>query len=297
MSTHRGAVVVGIDGSGSALQAVRWGAAEAARRHVPLRLVHAFDHAVDGVVGRPGLGTEFHDLLVAQAHRTLTEAAEVARDTVSGVEVDEQMVVGYPIPVLVDESSRAALVAVGDRGRTRLAELVAGSVPSALAAHGQCPVVVVRGAQPDPADPARPVVVGIDGTPASEAAIAFAFSTASALHAPLVAVHAWSVPVIGTVPVPPGVTTTAEAAAEEILAERLAGWGEKYPDVSVRRAVVNEQPARLLVQEAEQAQLVVVGSRGHGHIAGLVLGSVSHALVHRSPCPVVVVGPEAAERP
>jgi nucleotide-binding universal stress UspA family protein len=296
MSTQRSAVVVGVDGSDSALEAARWGAAEAARRHVPLRLVHAFDHAVDGVVGRPVLGTEYRDVLIGQAHRMLAAASDVARDEVPGLEVEEQLVVGYPIPVLVDESRRAELLAVGDQGRTGLAELIAGSVPVALAAHGKCPVAVVRGAQAGATGPDRPIVLGVDGTPASEAAIAFAFATAAARHAPLVAVHAWSVPATGTVPVSSFVITAAEAGAEEILAERLAGWGEKYPDVSVRRAVVNDVPARLLVREAESAQLVVVGSRGHGHIAGIFLGSVGHALVHCAPCPVVVVRPDA-ERP
>jgi nucleotide-binding universal stress UspA family protein len=294
MNAHRSAVVAGVDGSDNALEAVRWAAAEAARRKIPLRLVHAVDLAVDGVVGQPGLGTEYRDEMIGQAHRMLAAAAGIARDEVPGWEIEEQIVVGYPIAVLVDESRRAELVAVGDRGRTWLGELVAGSVPVALAAHGKCPVVVVRGTRPAPTATARPVVVGVDGTPASEAAVAFAFSTAAALHAPLVAVHAWSVPVIGTVPVPSPVIDAAEAGAREILAERLAGWGEKYPDVSVRRTVVEDSPARLLVRESEHAQLVVVGSRGHGHLAGMFLGSVGHALVHRAPCPVAVVGPDAA---
>ncbi|MCW2717165.1 universal stress protein [Pseudonocardia sp.] len=291
---HRRTVVVGVDGSEEALRAVRWGAVAAARRHTPLRLVHAFDWAVDRVVGQPGLGEDYHDILLANGRRLLTEAADLAEGHAPGIEIEEQLIVGYPIEVLGDESRRAEMLVVGDRGLTRFAELLAGSVATALAAHGECPVVVTRGLEQETSDAAGPVVVGVDGTPVSEAAIAFAFETASALHAPLVAVHAWMTPLVGTVPVDPVVLAAVEGAANEILAERLAGWGEKYPDVAVRRVVVNDRPVRALAREAERAQLMVVGSRGHGLVAGMVLGSVSHVLVHRAPCPVAVIRPETA---
>ncbi|WP_296374256.1 universal stress protein [Pseudonocardia sp.] len=289
MNTHR-TVVVGVDGSEDSLRAVRWGADEAARRSVPLRLVHAFDRTAEHVVGLPALGEQDRDILLEQARRLLTEAAAVAETAFPGLEVQAQLVVGYPIPVLADESGRAQLVVLGSAGRGRFLELLAGSVASGLAAHGRCPVVVVRGAEQDRS---APVVVGIDGTPASEAAIAFAFETASVRHAPLVAVHAWQTPLVGTVPPDPAVVTAAEGVAHEILAERLAGWTEKYPDVHVRRAVVDDRPAPLLVREARGAQLLVVGSRAHGRLAGAFLGSVGHALVHRAPCPVAVVRPES----
>jgi nucleotide-binding universal stress UspA family protein len=289
---HPTTVVVGVDGSEDSLRAVRWAAAEAGRRAVPLRLVHAFDRTVEHVVGQPTLGEQDRDIQLAQARRLLTESAAVADSAVPGLRVEAQLVVGYPIPVLVDESGRAELMVLGAAGRTRFLELLAGSVASALAAHGRCPVVVVRGADRDQSSTSAPVVVGIDGTPASEAAIAFAFETASARHAPLVAVHAWQTPLVGTVPPDPAVVTAVERVAHEILAERLAGWHEKYPDVHVRRAVVNDRPAPLLAREAEGAQLLVIGSRGHGVLAGTFLGSVGHALVHRAPCPIAVVRPE-----
>jgi nucleotide-binding universal stress UspA family protein len=292
MNAH--SIVVGVDGSPDALGAVRWGAAEAARTGATLRLVHAFDHAADGVVGLPGLGDEYRTALLGQARRLLTDAAEVARREAAGVPVEEHLVTGYPIPVLVEETRHAALVVVGGRGRTRLGELLAGSVASALAAHGRCPAVVVRGGAPDPT---RPIVLGVDGTPAGEAAVAFAFAAASARHVPLVAVHAWPLPFIGTVPVDPGVLAAAEESARKVLPACLAGWTEKFPDVAVRQVVANDRPAHLLLREAERAQLVVVGSRGHGLVAGMVLGSVSHALVHHAPCPVAVVRPDPAERP
>ena len=274
----RRTVVVGVDGSDEALRAVRFGAVEAARRRLPLRLVHAFGWVEERAVGQPALGARYRDILLAQARRFVAAAAEVAAAAAPGVDVEQQVVIGFPIEVLADESRRSRLLVLGDRGLTRFEGLLAGSVSVALAAHGECPVVVVRGAEPDPE---RPVVVGIDGTPTSEAAIAFAFDEAAARRAPLVAVHTWEPP-------EPGADGTL---AEELLAERLAGWSEKYPDVPVRRVVSPGRPVPVLMHEAARAQLVVVGSRGRGRIAGMVLGSVAHALVHRAPCPVAVVRP------
>jgi nucleotide-binding universal stress UspA family protein len=133
------------------------------------------------------------------------------------------------------------------------------------------------------------VVVGIDGTPSSEAAIAFAFDAAAVRGVPLVAVHTWLDemydPVVGELVD----WQSAVVQAEEVLFERLAGWGEKYPDVPVQRLVTRGLAGRALLDQAAKAQLVVVGSRGHGEIAGLLLDSVSNALIHKAACPVAVV--------
>ncbi len=288
MSTHPArTVVVGVDGSEESLRAVRFGAAEAARLRLPLRLVHAFGWVTEHVVGQPSLGERYRDILLADARRLVADAAGVAVAECPGIDVEQQVVIGFPIEVMADESRRARLLVLGDRGLTRFKGLLAGSVSVALAAHGACPVVVVRGAESGDPDEVRPVVVGIDGTPTSEAAIAFAFEEAAARGVPLVAVHAWAVP-LGVDPTDSGDVATQ---AHEILAERLAGWSEKYPDVRVRRAVVQDRAVRVLDREAQHAQLVVVGSRGRGRLAGMVLGSVAHALVHSAPCPVAVVRP------
>jgi nucleotide-binding universal stress UspA family protein len=284
----RRTVVVGVDGSDEALRAVRFGAVEASRRRAPLRLVHAFGWVVERAVGQPALGERYRDLLLEQARRFVAVAAGVAAGEAPGIEVEQQVVIGFPIEVLADESRRAQLLVVGDRGLTRFEGLLAGSVSVALAAHGDCPVVVVRGAEPGDPEQVRPVVVGIDGTPTSEAAIAFAFEEASARRAPLVAVHTWGIPPAGD----PTARAVAGTVAHEVLAQRLAGWTEKYPDVRVRRVVLQDRPVHALVREAHHGQLLVVGSRGRGRIPGMVLGSVAHALVHRAPCPVAVVRPE-----
>jgi nucleotide-binding universal stress UspA family protein len=176
---------------------------------------------------------------------------------------------------------------VGDRGRGRATSALAGSVAVGVAAHSACPVVVVRGTEGH-SDQPLPVVVGIDGTPLSEAAIAFAFEAASARRAPLVAVHTWDGSVIAELVD----WQSAAVEAEEELAERLAGWGAKYPNVAVQRVVGRAAAARALLDQSTRAQLVVVGSRGHGEIAGLLLDSVSNALVHAAGCPVAIVRSE-----
>ncbi len=141
-----------------------------------------------------------------------------------------------------------------------------------------------------------PVVVGVDGSPTSEAAVGFAYEAAASRRVGLVAVHTWS----DTVADPELAVLLDRQVIEDgerrVLAERLAGWGEKFPDVAVERVVTCDGPAHALLGRAAGAQLVVVGSRGRGEFAGLVLGSVSNALVHRAPCPVAVVRPADAGR-
>jgi nucleotide-binding universal stress UspA family protein len=282
---RRRTVIVGVDGSEEALRAVRWAVPEARRRQATLRLVTAFAWTDDRMVGWPGLGqAAYGERLRAAAEHDLAAAASVAAQLDPDLPVEQDLVLGFPGGVLVDQARGAELLVVGDNGRGRLGSVLAGSVAVGVAAHAACPVVVVRGVEPQP-DERLPVVVGIDGTPLSEAAVAFAFEAASARRAPLVAVHTWVGPLIAEL-----VDWRSTAvASEESLAERLAGWGAKYPDVHVQRVVARTSAARALLDQAARAQLVVVGCRGHGEMAGLLLDSVSNALVHAAPCPVVIV--------
>ena len=172
-----------------------------------------------------------------------------------------------------------------DTGAGGFGTLVLGSVGSAAAAHAACPVVVVRG-ESTPTD--GPVVVGVDGSRLSEAALAFAIDAAVRRGTSLVAVHAWQ---DAANPRVAALIDWKAVAAEEaaVLAERLAGWQEKHPDLTIERRVVRDSPAHELTALSEQAQLVVVGSRGRGGFAGLLLGSVSQALLRHAACPVAVV--------
>jgi nucleotide-binding universal stress UspA family protein len=232
------------------------------------------------------------DVLVTAARAQLDRAAAAAMRDEPGLDVQQQLIVGSPIPVLAQEARRAQLLVLGDRGLGQVEGLLVGSVAGALAPHASCPVVVVRGDDDPPAS--LPVVVGVDGH--SDAAIAFAFEAAAARRVSVVAVHSWWQPVFE--PEMAGVLFDREAIQadeERILAQRLAGWAEKYPGVFVERCVIADSPARGLLAQARAAQLVVVGSRGRGAFASMVLGSVGNVLLHRSPCPVAVVRPETAQ--
>jgi nucleotide-binding universal stress UspA family protein len=164
-----------------------------------------------------------------------------------------------------------------------------------LAAHAPCPVVVVRG-EDGASAVGRPVVVGVDSRDTSEAAIGFAYEAAASRGVGLVAVHAWSDFVYD-----PQVAQLIDRELlveneRDVLVKRLAGWGEKYPEVELTRVVARDRAAHTLVEESKDAQLVVVGSRGRGNLAGLLLGSVGHAVLHRSHCPVAVVRPDTVPR-
>jgi len=282
-------VVVGVDGSGSAYRAVEWATAEAALRCVALRLVSAFSWTTsDHPTRQSGRVAQYRDQLLEAARHRLSRAARIAEDTGLGVETTQQVEIGAPIEVLGSEARRARLLVLGDRGLGGVAGLVLGSVAVALAARGACPVVIVRG---ETGNTDGPVVVGIDGSPVSEAALAFAFDAAAVRGVALVAVHAWS-PTAVDKALEPVMDWDAVADEEEaVLAERLSGWGQKYPQVTVRRSVVRDGAARALVDASRGAQLVVVGSRGRGEAAGLFLGSVSHGVLHAAHCPVAIVRP------
>jgi nucleotide-binding universal stress UspA family protein len=194
--------------------------------------------------------------------------------------------------LLVEESERARLVVVGSRGLGGFTGLVVGSTALTLGAHARCPIAVVRTPGGDEEPPTTgPVVLGVDGSPAGEPAIGFAYEAAALRRVPLVAVHAWSDVSMRPSMLPPldYDWPIIEDDERRLLAQRLAGWQEKYPEVRVERLVTEGRPARSLLRAAESAQLVVVGSRGRGGLRGLLLGSTSQALLHHAPCPVTVV--------
>jgi nucleotide-binding universal stress UspA family protein len=292
------AVVAGVDGSECGLQAVRWAAAEALQRQLPLRLVAAHAWPSGGLVGDPGLGVDYRAVLRDVVLGHLATAAADARQVAPELDIEQVEVTGYPVPVLLGESAHAEIVVLGDRGLGGFTGLLIGSVAVEVTAHASCPVIVVRGSEPDRTGPRpEPVVVGVDGSPTSEAATAFAFEAASLRRVPLVAVHVWRDVLVDATMAPLLDWDVIDSDEREVLAERLAGWTEKYPDVPVRRLVARDRPARALVEESGRAQLVVVGSRGRGGFHGLLLGSVSQALLHHAHCPVAVVRSSRGDEP
>ncbi|MFC4149467.1 universal stress protein [Micromonospora mangrovi] len=289
MTSRSGApVVVGVDGSPSALDAVRVAAREAAARHRPLRVVHAFIWPLLGTPLGPVPGGPPDAGLQQQALSLLDEAVDEARKVSTDVVVTGEVVAGAPVAVLRRESRDAALLVLGHRGLGGFAELLVGSVAVQVTARADCPVLVVRGeARAD-----GPVVVGVDGSPLSHEAIGFAFAEAAQRGTILVAVHAWLYPA----PVGPGDIVplvydvdTLRAEEERVLVESLAGWSERYPEVPVRHRLVAGTAARVLVEESTDAQLTVVGAHGRGALGGLLLGSVSHAVLHHARSPLAIV--------
>lgn len=287
-----GPVVAGVDGSVVARTATRWAAREATRRKAPLRLVYGDVFALPALPELPGLPwpREHRAEVRHEVQRWLTQAAEDAEQVSPGLSVETQSCPGTPEHVLIEESRSAALVVVGDRGLGGFDGLLAGSVAVAVATHAHCPTAVVRQPSTDTSLPTTaPVIVGIDGSHHAHAALAYAFDVADSLHVPLHVVHTWHVA---------GFSDEALRTVEgwedlrqhehRMVAEVLAGWNEKYPDVAVERFTGPGSPAAELLHRAEDAQLVVVGSRGRGGFTGMLLGSTSNALIHHATCPVVV---------
>jgi len=291
-STSHHGIVVGVDGSASSKVAVDWAAREAAMRNVSLTLVHV----IPSVRMWPDVPTppEIERWYEKQGHEFLRDARKIAEEAPNGgdaIQLDSQAFTGAVLPTLIDLSKEADMVVVGCRGVGAIAHRLLGSVSWGLVREAHCPVAVIHDEDPLMPYPVAqaPVVVGIDGSPASESATAIAFDEASRRGVELVAVHAWSDFAVDELP---GVEwSDVQKQAEETLAERLAGWQERYPDVTVRRVVVLDRPAHALLEQAEAAQLTVVGSHGRGGFAGMLLGSVSSAVAQSARMPVIVARP------
>ena len=291
-----GPVVVGVDGSRSALDAVAEAAWEAVVRRRPLRVVHAYVWPLLGVPLDPAAvgGIATADTIEGdegglrrEAEQFLAEAVARARAAQPGVQVTGQVVIGPPAPVLLEVARGACLVVLGDRGLGGFSGLLVGSIAVQLAAHAPCPVLVVRGAtHPDGA-----VVVGVDAAGHADLALGVAVEEAALRGVPLRALSAWRhrLPVrTPAATVEAGGTDLARAHAARLV-EALGPWRRRFPKVAVEAAAVHARPAAALVEASERAQLLVVGARGRGGFTGLLLGSVSQAVLHHAACPVLVV--------
>lgn len=294
MSVVHGSVVVGVDGSEPAAAALDWAVREAAREGRRLSVVHA--------CGLPGAMQDFEDIVANErglrsvGRSIAREAVREARLTDPTVGVEGVVTMGHPDNVLLEASETADMLVVGARGRGTIASALLGSVSARLARESHCPVVVVRTFDEPPEEPdPRPVVVGVDGTPASSAAVELAFRMASVRRSPLTLLHAtWDLREQASSVV--DLRSYAERvnlseAEERLVAETVAGLCEKYPDVAVTETYLRGEPVRRLVEASRSASLVVVGSRGRRLLATTLLGSVSRGVTERSYCPVAVVRP------
>jgi nucleotide-binding universal stress UspA family protein len=282
-------IAVGVDGSDGAHHALAWAIGEAALHAADVDVVHAWAPPVPiseiGVMLNPIDPGPYEDA----ARRVLDDAVGTVRETAAtrSVALDARLVRGYPPTVLLSLLADAQLLVVGSRGRSALAGAVLGSVSEQCVHHATAPVAVVppTASLPGPQD----VVVGVDGSEGSRAALAWAMDEAAVRGARLCVVNAWwnQVPVspVGA-PVPPG---GLHAEAEQLLQEMVDTTASQARRQDVELLAVADEASRALLDRTADAGLLVVGSRGRGGFAGLLLGSVSRRCLHHATCAVVVV--------
>jgi len=297
MSTNFAGVVVGFDGSPPSTAGLDWAAAEAVRRDLPLKVVLAVELGTALPLPMDSGAPWAMAKIEGAAREVLADAVERARKTDPGLVVESSLVIDTAASALVDASRTAALVVVGNRGHGDLMGTLLGSVAFGVTAHSQCPVAVVRGGSMRVPGKDAPVVVGIDGSDAANAALDESAEIAQRAGAPLHIVAAYQVAVTGWVGVTPWtevypeeeLTEAAEDTAKSTLANARERVRRNHPDLAVEYAAVRGRAADALVERSKTAGVVVVGSRGRGGFRSLVMGSVSRGVVHAAESPVLVV--------
>jgi nucleotide-binding universal stress UspA family protein len=279
-------LVVGVDGSPSSWQAMHWATAEAQRRGARLRIVAAY--RTPWPPDESAAQSDPDAMALTPAEELVDEMVKVARDLAPTIVIDGLVVCGSPVKALTAAATDGSLIVVGNRGHGDLNSLLLGATGLQLATHGTAPVTIVRG---NTNDHTGPVVVGADGSAGAEAALGMAFEAAAARDCTLMAVRAYHVPVPrwGQHLDPPDFDGTRLRAAERAsLHDSVGPWRQKYPDVAVETLVVKGDAASVLTAMSSAAQLVVVGTRGHGGLTGRLLGSVGQKLLNHAHCPVLI---------
>ena len=230
-------------------------------------------------------------MLRKTAQRLLDDTQEVLSAVYPDLEVETVLEEGSETEMLLRESEHADSIVLGSRGVGGFTDLVVGSTTLHVVSHARCPVIAVPAPAGDE-ESREGVVVGVDGSEVSDAAIQFAFEVAAVTGEPLRAVHVWHDPTrSGVGRLMPSIGDQAEVLGEErsMLSKLMSGWREKFPEVEVQELVVPGHPISVLSAAAEEARLLVVGSHGRGSIRSLVLGSVSHGVLHHASGAVAVV--------
>jgi len=270
-------ILAGYDGSLGSEQALSWAAREARSRGTVLTVCHAC------APGFPVLRDEaaVYDLVRRSGERVIASGRQAAQRVMGSGEVRPLLVEGSAAAVLCDRSDGADMVVVGSRGHGGVAGLRIGSVSSQVAAHAHGRVVVVRGHwRPAAGYAPGPIVIGADGSAASRAAVDFAFEEATLRDAALLAVCA-----LADAP-----STLGDARQRrEDFEQAVSRWEKEHPEVAILRRVTLGGARDALLAAAHDAQMLVVGSRGRGGLQGMMLGSVSRAVLDHAPCPVAVV--------
>jgi nucleotide-binding universal stress UspA family protein len=282
-------IVVGVDGSEPSVEALEWAVQEALVREVRLTVVYVLEptYLPSPLMAPPAV--EVVSEAEETARRLVNDMVQRARDLAPSVEVAGSVHVGSPSGELLRAAAGAELLVVGNAGHGAVPGVLLGSVSTSVAVHSALPVVVVRSA---PKPPSGQIVVGVDGSPASLAAVELAVKEASWRGARLTAVH------VSTGPFPLVATTAepqrihrrdADPTEAAVVSETLAGWEEKFPDVLIDRVFMVGHAVPALVDASRGTDLLVVGSRGRGAFSRLLLGSVSLGVLHLAACPVAVI--------
>lgn len=278
-------VLVGTDGSQNSAAAVSWAAQAAVLRGVPLKVVYCLDHdtILTSQVSRRELDEYAEQLAEKDAERVRKEHPDI--------EVSSAVRVGPPTQVLVDEAKEHQLLVLGRRGVGGFRRMMMGSTSSSTAHRTTTPLVVVPSDWQPPADGPRPIVVGVDSSKPNERAVQMAFEAARSAGSTLHAVRTWEMgPVFaGDMAGVVGGFDRFEAEARQQLAASLERWIKEYPDVTVEQEVVRGHPVDGLVDAAEGAGLLVIGSHGHRRLRNTTLGSVTRGVLHHANAPVAVI--------
>ncbi|MFE3754363.1 universal stress protein [Nocardia tengchongensis] len=277
MSTGESVIVAVDESAGSA---VAWAAHTAALHHTPLHLLRVLEITPDEGLGLgTAITTQDYSHLEEHGNWVLQTAAAAAAKAAPGLTITTELATGAVVPTLLERTRQARMLVGGARGGGTLRRALLGSVSSVLARRAHCPFVVVRDGVPFPVDlPTRPILVGVDGTKISEPAIRAALEEASVRGVAVIALHA------------EGASDDPEMDAldDYVLAESLAGWQERYPNVRIDRETAHDTPERSLLALSSGSQLLVVGTRGRGGFAGKVFGSTSQSLLLRVQTPIMI---------
>jgi len=286
-------IVVGIDGSDGAKDALRWACEEATLYGAKIIAVSVWYAPVP--VTSPWLA--YVDVpidLTEPTGRGLADTvSEVVRGRFASLEVEQRVIHGAAGPALIQQAAGSDLVVVGCRGLGGFKGLLLGSVSHQVVTHAPCAAVVVPHRPRTAGEAAQPsIVVGVDGSANSIAALRWAAERARVNGATIRAVFAWRLP-----PVSPTLASVSGGLSPtEIVSHAAAITLDEYLqeaalslDVHVERINVEGTPAKVLIDEGGRAELLVVGARGHEGFAGLLLGSVATAVTRHAPCPVAVI--------
>ncbi|MEU5366737.1 universal stress protein [Streptomyces sp. NPDC005925] len=274
-------MIVGIDPREQHVPGLAWAVDEAVRRRLALHLVVA----VPPLPGGQHIDAPWRrSMLRARGESALADAVATVRALHADVPLTTELLDGAPSAVLCRAAAHARMLVVGSRRLSRPEELFsAGSVVVPVSARADCPVVVVR--EPEHAGERRPhLVVGVDGSSSSRAAVDFAVEEAAVHGAALRAVWVWRRPVVSF-----GDETAELDERRRVLSQTVAGRADRYPDVEITQQVLRGHPVEELARASAGALVVVVGRHGRGGYSGMRLGSVVHGLLHRAECPVITV--------